>query len=178
MGGLQVDNVSAHILIIIDHVSIPPPITSYIHTYIHRIVHAYLYFVLPSIHISNKSHLHPYLHLLYLTSISLPLTCSFRLHISCVYTFIYTYTSNFRYKGPSLLECIDSFTPPPRPTHRPLRLVIAETLKSRSLGQAAISGKLEGGGIQIGTKVRSGCFVFSRVVFGVWCFANHYFFVS
>lgn len=57
------------------------------------------------------------------------------------------------YRGPSLLEAIDTFEPPIRNVAKPFRLPIAETLKSRSLGQAAVSGKVEGGAIKIGSKV-------------------------
>ncbi|KAI5068030.1 hypothetical protein GOP47_0016375 [Adiantum capillus-veneris] len=57
------------------------------------------------------------------------------------------------YNGPSLLEAIDTFEPPLRNVAKPFRLPIAETLKSRTLGQAAVSGKIEGGAIKIGSKV-------------------------
>ena len=45
------------------------------------------------------------------------------------------------------------FEPPIRNVEKPLRMPIAEMLKSRTLGQAAVSGKLEGGAIRIGSKV-------------------------
>eukprot|EP00250_Pteridium_aquilinum_P016106 c22946_g1_i1 orf=65-2017(+) len=57
------------------------------------------------------------------------------------------------FSGPNLLEAIDTFEPPVRNVALPFRLPIAETLKSRSLGQAAVSGKVEGGVIKIGSKV-------------------------
>eukprot|EP00271_Cylindrocystis_brebissonii_P005768 TRINITY_DN18028_c0_g1_i1.p1 TRINITY_DN18028_c0_g1~~TRINITY_DN18028_c0_g1_i1.p1 ORF type:complete len:662 (-),score=107.99 TRINITY_DN18028_c0_g1_i1:50-2035(-) len=57
------------------------------------------------------------------------------------------------WEGPCLLEAIDSCATPVRQVDRPLRLVIAESLRSRSLGQAAVSGKLEGGGFKPGGKV-------------------------
>eukprot|EP00897_Mesotaenium_endlicherianum_P009484 jgi/Mesen1/8564/ME000493S07920 len=57
------------------------------------------------------------------------------------------------YHGPTLLEAIDAFKPPARQVGRPLRLAVAEIMRSRSLGQAALSGKLEGGAIRPGSKV-------------------------
>lgn len=60
---------------------------------------------------------------------------------------------NSWYSGPYLLEAIDHLQPPKRDISRPLRLPISEVSKSRSLGQVAISGKLEGGALKIGTKV-------------------------
>eukprot|EP01018_Ginkgo_biloba_P020861 Gb_36048 [translate_table: standard] len=60
---------------------------------------------------------------------------------------------NSWYAGPYLLEAIDHFQLPTRDTLRPLRLPISEVMKSRTLGQVAASGKLEGGAIRIGTKV-------------------------
>ena len=58
-----------------------------------------------------------------------------------------------RYNGPCLVELVDSMEPPPRLVARPLRLVIAEVMKTRTLGPSAFGGKLESGAIQIGTKV-------------------------
>lgn len=60
---------------------------------------------------------------------------------------------NSWYSGPYLLEAMDHLQPPKRDISRPLRLPISEVTKSRSLGQVAISGKLEGGAVKIGTKV-------------------------
>ncbi|CAM6125926.1 unnamed protein product [Calypogeia fissa] len=57
------------------------------------------------------------------------------------------------YTGPTLLQAIDSFEQPLRNTLKPLRLVVAELVKSRSLGQAAVSGKLESGALRTGSKV-------------------------
>lgn len=57
------------------------------------------------------------------------------------------------YTGPTLMEAIDSMQSPSKAIERPLRLPIAEVLKSRTLGQAAVSGKLEGGGLKPGMKV-------------------------
>lgn len=58
-----------------------------------------------------------------------------------------------RYNGPSLVELVDSLEPPVRLVAKPLRLVIAEVMKTRTLGASAFGGKLECGAIQIGTKV-------------------------
>ncbi|CAI5966272.1 unnamed protein product [Closterium sp. NIES-64] len=57
------------------------------------------------------------------------------------------------YTGPTLLEAVDSFSPPPRALNRPLRLAIAEVLRTRGLGQAGVAGKLECGAMRAGTKV-------------------------
>ncbi|CAI5468707.1 unnamed protein product [Closterium sp. Yama58-4] len=57
------------------------------------------------------------------------------------------------YTGPTLLEAVDSFSPPPRALNRPLRLAIAEVLKTRGLGQAGVAGKVECGAMRPGTKV-------------------------
>ncbi|KAG0597182.1 hypothetical protein M758_UG318500 [Ceratodon purpureus] len=58
------------------------------------------------------------------------------------------------YDGPCLVELVDSLVPPPRLVARPLRLVVAEVMRSRTLGPSAFGGKLESGAIRIGTKVR------------------------
>lgn len=58
-----------------------------------------------------------------------------------------------RYAGPCLIDLVDSLEPPPRLVAKPLRLVIAEVMKSRTLGSSAFGGKLESGAIQTGTKV-------------------------
>ncbi|CAI5504099.1 unnamed protein product [Closterium sp. Naga37s-1] len=57
------------------------------------------------------------------------------------------------YTGPTLLEAVDSFSPLPRALNRPLRLAIAEVLKTRGLGQAGVAGKVECGAMRPGTKV-------------------------
>ncbi|KAL2611553.1 hypothetical protein R1flu_023245 [Riccia fluitans] len=57
------------------------------------------------------------------------------------------------YSGPTLLQSVDTFEQPLRNTRKPFRLVVAELVRSRTLGQAAISGKLESGAIRIGSKV-------------------------
>lgn len=58
-----------------------------------------------------------------------------------------------RYKGPSVVELVDSLEAPVRLIARPLRLIIAEVMKTRTLGASALGGKLESGAVQIGTKV-------------------------
>jgi elongation factor 1 alpha-like protein len=58
------------------------------------------------------------------------------------------------YNGPCLIELVDSLKPPPRLVARPLRLTIAEVMKTRTLGPSAFGGKLESGAIHSGTKVR------------------------
>lgn len=60
-----------------------------------------------------------------------------------------------RYNGPCLIELVDSLKPPPRLVARPLRLTIAEVMKTRTLGPSAFGGKLESGAIHSGTKVRN-----------------------
>ncbi|KAG0571574.1 hypothetical protein KC19_VG023400 [Ceratodon purpureus] len=58
------------------------------------------------------------------------------------------------YDGPCLVELVDSLEPPRRLVSRPLRLVIAEVMRTRTLGPSAFGGKLESGAIRIGTMVR------------------------
>jgi len=48
---------------------------------------------------------------------------------------------------------VDSLEPPARLVAKPLRLVIAEVMRTRTLGPSAFGGKLESGAIQSGTKV-------------------------
>ena len=48
---------------------------------------------------------------------------------------------------------MDSLEPPPRLVARPLRIVIAEVMRTRTLGPSAFGGKLESGAIQTGSKV-------------------------
>lgn len=58
------------------------------------------------------------------------------------------------YTGPSLIEAIDRLAPPPRDLTHPLRVPISEVIpKGRALGAAAVSGKVETGGIKGGLKV-------------------------
>eukprot|EP00850_Spirogloea_muscicola_P005015 SM000022S07229 [mRNA] locus=s22:623783:625701:- [translate_table: standard] len=57
------------------------------------------------------------------------------------------------YKGPTLLEIIDLFTPAAQHVEKPLRVTISELVRSRTLGQAAVGGKIEAGAVQPGSKV-------------------------
>ena len=61
-----------------------------------------------------------------------------------------------RYSGPSLLEAINSFSPPPRPLLTPLRVSVSEAVRSRSLGAVAVAGKVEAGALRPNMKVRGG----------------------
>jgi translation elongation factor EF-1alpha len=58
-----------------------------------------------------------------------------------------------RFSGPTLIEAVESFEALIRSIKKPLRMLIAETFKSRTLGQAVASGKLEAGAVRIGSKV-------------------------
>ncbi|RZC47980.1 hypothetical protein C5167_040940 [Papaver somniferum] len=57
------------------------------------------------------------------------------------------------YEGPYLLDAVDSLQPPVRDVSKPLRMPICDFIKSQSLGQLAVSGKLESGAIRNGSKV-------------------------
>ncbi|XP_042517995.1 elongation factor 1-alpha isoform X2 [Macadamia integrifolia] len=57
------------------------------------------------------------------------------------------------YRGPYLLDAIDSLHPPVRDVSKPLLLPICDVIKSHSLGQVAVSGKLEAGALRSGLKV-------------------------
>ncbi|XP_021670173.2 uncharacterized protein LOC110657323 isoform X3 [Hevea brasiliensis] len=57
------------------------------------------------------------------------------------------------YKGPCLLDAIDSFQPPTRDFSKPLLMPICDVIKSPSLGQVSACGKLEAGALRTGTKV-------------------------
>ncbi|XP_043709762.1 HBS1-like protein isoform X4 [Telopea speciosissima] len=57
------------------------------------------------------------------------------------------------YRGPYLLDAIDSLHPPVRDVSKPLLLPICDVIKSHSLGQVAVSGKLEAGALRSGSKV-------------------------
>lgn len=58
-----------------------------------------------------------------------------------------------RYKGPCLLDAIDSLQPPTRDLSKPLLMPICDVIKSSSLGQVSACGKLEAGALRSGTKV-------------------------
>lgn len=57
------------------------------------------------------------------------------------------------YKGPFLLDAIDSLQPPIRDVSKPLIMPICDVIKSRSVGLVAVSGKLETGAVRCGLKV-------------------------
>ncbi|XWS26092.1 hypothetical protein CRYUN_Cryun26dG0001200 [Craigia yunnanensis] len=57
------------------------------------------------------------------------------------------------YRGPCLLEAIDSFQPPPREFSKPLLMPICDVIKSLSQGQVSACGKLEAGAVRSGSKV-------------------------
>ncbi|CAN6241407.1 unnamed protein product [Urochloa humidicola] len=57
------------------------------------------------------------------------------------------------YNGNCLLKSIDSLPPPHRDVSRPLRLPICDVIASITLGQVAVCGKVESGGIRTGSKV-------------------------
>ena len=54
--------------------------------------------------------------------------------------------------GPTLLQAIDAFKPPHRPTDLPLRLPVAEVGRG-ARGGVAVGGKLEAGALRPGTRV-------------------------
>ncbi|ESR63383.1 hypothetical protein CICLE_v10007529mg [Citrus x clementina] len=56
------------------------------------------------------------------------------------------------YKGPCLLDAIDSLRPPPREFSKPLLMPICDVLKSQH-GQVSACGKLEAGALRSGLKV-------------------------
>ncbi|KAJ3689268.1 hypothetical protein LUZ61_018432 [Rhynchospora tenuis] len=57
------------------------------------------------------------------------------------------------YNGGCLLDAIDFIPPPSRYISNPLILPICDIISSRTLGQLAVSGKLEAGAIRVGSKV-------------------------
>ncbi|ONM12082.1 HBS1-like protein isoform X3 [Zea mays] len=57
------------------------------------------------------------------------------------------------YNGGCLLQAIDSLPPPRRDVSSPLRLPICDVIASHTLGQVAVCGKVESGGIRTGCKV-------------------------
>ncbi|KAJ4773731.1 Elongation factor 1-alpha [Rhynchospora pubera] len=57
------------------------------------------------------------------------------------------------YNGGCLLDAIDFIPPPSRYISKPLILPICDVISSRTLGQLAVSGKLEAGAIRVGSKV-------------------------
>ncbi|CAN1825455.1 HBS1-like protein [Linum perenne] len=57
------------------------------------------------------------------------------------------------YKGPYLLDAIDSLQPPARDFAKPLLMPICDVIKSSSQGQVSACGKLEAGALRSGLKV-------------------------
>ncbi|KAK4426966.1 HBS1-like protein [Sesamum alatum] len=57
------------------------------------------------------------------------------------------------FKGPSLLDAIDSLQLPARDYSKPLLMPICDVIKSQSQGQVTACGKLESGAIRTGSKV-------------------------
>lgn len=57
------------------------------------------------------------------------------------------------YQGSCLLDAIDSLQPPLRDVSKPLRLPICDVTKLHTLGVIAVSGKVEAGVVQNGSKV-------------------------
>ncbi|GAB2276845.1 hypothetical protein Dimus_011556 [Dionaea muscipula] len=57
------------------------------------------------------------------------------------------------YRGPNLLEAIDSFHPPTRDYSKPLLMPICDVIKSQLTGHVSASGKLEAGAVRSGYKV-------------------------
>jgi elongation factor 1 alpha-like protein len=53
---------------------------------------------------------------------------------------------------PTLLQCIDRFSPPERLLDRPLRMCVADVYRSQSLG-VTVGGKIESGSVLVGEKV-------------------------
>ncbi|KAF8036675.1 hypothetical protein BT93_C2408 [Corymbia citriodora subsp. variegata] len=57
------------------------------------------------------------------------------------------------YKGPYLLDAIDSLHPPTRDVLKPLVMPICDVIKSPTMNQVSACGKLEGGALRSGVKV-------------------------
>ncbi|XAR71174.1 Protein-synthesizing GTPase [Bertholletia excelsa] len=57
------------------------------------------------------------------------------------------------YKGPFLLDAIDSLRPPARDYSKPLLMPICDVIKFQSQGQVSACGKLEAGALRSGSKV-------------------------
>ncbi|GFY96699.1 translation elongation factor EF1A/initiation factor IF2gamma family protein [Actinidia rufa] len=60
-----------------------------------------------------------------------------------------------RYKGPSLLDAIDSLQPPARDYSKPIVMPICDVIKLQPQGQVSACGKLEAGALQTGSKVQN-----------------------
>ena len=59
------------------------------------------------------------------------------------------------YKGPFLLEALDSLTPPKRPTDKPLRLPLQDVYKIGGIGTVPV-GRVETGTLKPGMVVTFG----------------------
>ncbi|GFY96700.1 translation elongation factor EF1A/initiation factor IF2gamma family protein [Actinidia rufa] len=59
------------------------------------------------------------------------------------------------YKGPSLLDAIDSLQPPARDYSKPIVMPICDVIKLQPQGQVSACGKLEAGALQTGSKVQN-----------------------
>ncbi|KAI7997304.1 HBS1-like protein [Camellia lanceoleosa] len=57
------------------------------------------------------------------------------------------------YKGPPLLDAIDSLKPPARDYSKPLLMPICDVIKLQTQGQVSACGKLEAGALRSGSKV-------------------------
>jgi elongation factor 1-alpha len=53
------------------------------------------------------------------------------------------------YSGPTLLEALDDFEPPKRPTHLPLRLPLQDVYKIGGIGTVPV-GRIETGVLKVG----------------------------
>lgn len=58
------------------------------------------------------------------------------------------------YSGPTLIDCLDKMEPPPRDYTRPFRLPISNIFKAQSMSGVYIAGRIAGGIVQVGEKVR------------------------
>nr|XP_039256650.1 HBS1-like protein [Styela clava] len=56
------------------------------------------------------------------------------------------------YKGPCLVDVIDKFKPPQRPVDYPLRFCVTDVVRGQGTG-INVSGKVETGGVKVGSKV-------------------------
>jgi elongation factor 1-alpha len=56
------------------------------------------------------------------------------------------------YKGPTLIEALDTFTVPPKPTDKPLRIPVQEVYTIRGVGTTPV-GKVETGILKVGDDI-------------------------
>jgi elongation factor 1 alpha-like protein len=57
------------------------------------------------------------------------------------------------YKGPSLLELIDSLKPPERPLDKALRMCVNDVFKGAASSLFSVSGRVEAGAVKVGQKI-------------------------